>query len=143
MGRSDILSTLFLGKPPRGRLPVLSAHHFAINRQMLFLNQWKRKPYKYFHDQAGDLFLHHFQSDDDDDDIKLLDLSKKGPLNLEGFATCDVNARLAIEDNVSVTRNSLFKICRKSQTKTLEYKGPTTHYHTTTLRYKGLMICQS
>ena len=47
-------------------------------------------------------FLHHFQSDDDDD-IKLLDLSKKGPLNLEGFATCDVNVRLALEDNVSVT----------------------------------------
>ena len=26
-----VLSTLFLGKPPRGRLPVLSAHHFAIH----------------------------------------------------------------------------------------------------------------
>ena len=25
-GRSVILSTMFLGKPPRGRLPVLSAH---------------------------------------------------------------------------------------------------------------------
>ena len=30
-GRSVILSTLFLDKPPRGRLPVLSAHPFAIN----------------------------------------------------------------------------------------------------------------
>ena len=30
-GRSVILSTLFLGKPPRGSLPGLSAHHFAIN----------------------------------------------------------------------------------------------------------------
>ena len=30
-GRSVILSTLFLVKPPGGRLPVLSAHPFAIN----------------------------------------------------------------------------------------------------------------
>ena len=30
-GRSVILSTLFLGKPPRGRLPELSAHPFVIN----------------------------------------------------------------------------------------------------------------
>ena len=29
-GRSVILSTLFLGKPLRGRLPVLSTHPFAI-----------------------------------------------------------------------------------------------------------------
>ena len=42
-GRSVILSTLFLDKPPRDRLPVLSAHSFAINRQLLFLNQQKRK----------------------------------------------------------------------------------------------------
>ena len=43
LGRSVILATLFLGKPPGGRLPVLSAHSLAINWQMLFLNQWKRK----------------------------------------------------------------------------------------------------
>ena len=42
-GRSVIISTLFLCKPPRDRLPVLSAHHFAINLQMIFLNQRKRK----------------------------------------------------------------------------------------------------
>ena len=42
-GRSVIISTLFLGKPPRGRWPVLSAHPFAINWQLLFLNQRKRK----------------------------------------------------------------------------------------------------
>ena len=42
-GRSVILSTLFLGKPLRGMLPVLSAHPFAINWQMLFPNQHKRK----------------------------------------------------------------------------------------------------
>ena len=30
-GGSVILTTLFLGKPPGGRLPVLSAHSFAID----------------------------------------------------------------------------------------------------------------
>ena len=30
-GRSVILSTLFDGKPPQGRYPVLMAHPFAIN----------------------------------------------------------------------------------------------------------------
>ena len=38
-----VLSTLFLGKPSRGSLPGLSIHSFAINRQLLFLNQQKRK----------------------------------------------------------------------------------------------------
>ena len=33
------LTTLFLGKPPKGSLPVLSAHSFATN----FLNQQKRE----------------------------------------------------------------------------------------------------
>ena len=42
-GRSVILSTLFLGKLPQSSLPVLSAHLFAINSRMLFLNQRKRK----------------------------------------------------------------------------------------------------
>ena len=41
--RTVILSTLFLDRPPRSSLPVLSAHSFAINWQLLFLNQWKRK----------------------------------------------------------------------------------------------------
>ena len=43
LGRSVILTTLFLSKPPRGSLPVLSIHSFAINQQLLFLNQRKRK----------------------------------------------------------------------------------------------------
>ena len=38
-GLSAILATVFLGKPPRGRLPVLSAYSLAINLQILFLNQ--------------------------------------------------------------------------------------------------------
>ena len=36
------LATLFLGKPPR-QLPVLSAHSFASNWQLLFLNKRKRE----------------------------------------------------------------------------------------------------
>ena len=31
-----------MGKPPGGSLPVLSVHSFAINEQLLFLNQQKR-----------------------------------------------------------------------------------------------------
>ena len=31
LGRSVILTTLFLSKPPKGRLPVLSVHSFALN----------------------------------------------------------------------------------------------------------------
>ena len=31
------LTTLFLGKPPRGSLPVLSAHSFASNPQLALL----------------------------------------------------------------------------------------------------------
>ena len=42
-GRSFILTTLFLGKPSEGNLSVLSVHSFAINQQMVFLNQGKRK----------------------------------------------------------------------------------------------------
>ena len=39
--RSVTLSTLFLGKPPR-QFTILSAHSFASNWQLLFLNQRKR-----------------------------------------------------------------------------------------------------
>ena len=41
-GGSVILTTLFLGKPPGGRLPVLSAHSFAIDN-CFFFNQRERK----------------------------------------------------------------------------------------------------
>ena len=42
--RSVNLATLFLGKPHRlGSLPILSAHSFASNWQLLFLNQRKRE----------------------------------------------------------------------------------------------------
>ena len=40
--RSVNLATLFLGKPT-GSLPVLSAHSFASNWQLLFLSQRKRE----------------------------------------------------------------------------------------------------
>ena len=38
-----ILTIPYLCKPPRGGLPVLSINYFTINRQMIFLNQLKRK----------------------------------------------------------------------------------------------------
>ena len=47
-GQSVILTTLFLNKPPRGSLPALSVHYFAINWQLL---EEEECPQKYFHDQ--------------------------------------------------------------------------------------------
>ena len=41
--RSVILITLFLGKPPGCSLPVISVHSFVVNRQLIFLDQRKRK----------------------------------------------------------------------------------------------------
>ena len=49
-GRSVILSTLFLGKPPRGRLPVLSAHHFTMKALKRFLPSIKCIKYKFKHE---------------------------------------------------------------------------------------------
>ena len=43
VGTVSYLTTLFLGKSPGGRLPVLSAHSFASNLQLAFLNQRKRE----------------------------------------------------------------------------------------------------
>ena len=42
VGKTVILTTLFLDKPPRGSFPVLSVHSFDINWQLLFLNQCKK-----------------------------------------------------------------------------------------------------
>ena len=42
-GWSVILTTLFLGKPYGHSIPVLGLLSFAINCQLLFLNQRKRK----------------------------------------------------------------------------------------------------
>ena len=44
-GQSLTLTIMFLDKLSSGSLPVLSVHSFAImiNRQLLFLNQRKRK----------------------------------------------------------------------------------------------------
>ena len=45
LGRSVILITLFLGKPPGGSLPVLSAHYFASNRQLALLESTEEGNY--------------------------------------------------------------------------------------------------
>ena len=51
--QSVTLTTLILGKPPS--LPVLNAHSFPSNWQLLFLNQRKRE--KCFHDQVSILIM--------------------------------------------------------------------------------------
>ena len=43
VGTVSYLTTLFLGKSPGGSLPVLSAHSFASNLQLAFLNQGNRE----------------------------------------------------------------------------------------------------
>ena len=37
------LTTLILGKPPRGSLPVFNAHYLPVTDNLLFLNQRKRE----------------------------------------------------------------------------------------------------
>ena len=39
----QFLVTLFMGKPPGGSLPVLSAHFSPVTDNLLFLNQRKRE----------------------------------------------------------------------------------------------------
>ena len=52
-GMVSYLTTLFLGKPPGGNLPVFSAHSFAINSQLALLESVEEGNYFSMKECAG------------------------------------------------------------------------------------------